>query len=112
VFLKSLTIAAKSHLPQTPNSLELFFDLLQLQLQQFSPDDAIFRRPSKVWVFPVIACELDVLQMRERLLDPGASSATKNRSRRRLASRQIQRTELTLPIHVADDAAIDVPADT
>jgi hypothetical protein len=109
VFLKSLTIAAKSHRPQTPNSLELFFDLLQLQLQQFSPDNAIFRRPSKVRVFPVITCELDVLQARERLFEPGANSATKNCNRRRLASRQIQRTELTLPVHVADAFAIDVP---
>jgi hypothetical protein len=105
-----LTIGAKSHLPQTPNSLELFFDFLQLQLQQFSPYDAIFRGPSKVRVFPVIACELDVLQERERLLEPGASSPTKNCNRRRLASREIQRTELTLPGHVADDLAIDVPA--
>ena len=36
------------------DSLYLFVHILQLEVEQFSPDDPLFGRLSKTWILPVV----------------------------------------------------------
>jgi hypothetical protein len=74
----------------------MFVYILQLEIEQFSPDDSLFGRLSKESILPVVAHQLDALQATKCPLKPLMSV---RRSDVHLVSRECCREDLGLPVH-------------
>src|SRR5579862_8584982 len=68
--------AVSTWLPPPASIFDLLVHLLQLQLDEFPPDDPLFNKSAKERILPAGAVQLDALHKRERLHKPLASLAT------------------------------------